>query len=90
MDLVGQSPDALFELANDQRVDILIGRSGEKFRRHGRGPHRLERLDDAPPFVRGKNPHLLESAGEGLRTADIGVDQAAVEMKRAGEALEDL
>ena len=35
-------------------------------------------------------PDALESARERLRAADIGVDQAPVEMERAGEALENL
>ena len=49
----------------------------------------VEGGDDLRALHGGENAGAFESPGESLRAADIGVDEAAVEIQRAGKALED-
>ena len=49
----------------------------------------VEGRDDLRALVRGQNAGPFQRPREGLRAADIGIDQPPVEMQRAGKALED-
>ena len=89
MNLVRDCAGALLELADDERVDVLVGCAGVETRVGGLGADRIERVDDLRALLGGEDADTLERPRERLRAADIGVDQAAVEIERAGEALED-
>ena len=90
VDLIGHRPRLLLQLADDQRVDVLVGGALVK-RRGGRiGADLLEGADNRRALFGGEDADLFERAGEGLRAAYIGIDQPPVEIERAGEALEDL
>src|SRR5437764_1252668 len=57
--------------------------------RSGFGANRVECVDDLRALVRGQNPDPFERARERLRSADIALDQPAVEVQRVTESLED-
>src|SRR5437763_17080345 len=90
MDLVRDYAGALFELTDDERMDVFVGCAGVEIGVGCVGADRIERADDLRAFLGGENPDPLERPRERLRSTDIGVDQAAVEIERAGEALEYL
>ena len=90
VDLVGDRAGALFQLADDQRVDVFIGGAIEK-----RGAGRVvtdfvERCNDGCALVSRKDTNALQRPRESLRAANIGVEQAPVEMERSRESLEDV
>ena len=66
-----------------------VGAFEELRRRAASFADRVERRDQLLAFVGSQNARALQRPREGLRAADIGVDQAPIEMERAGEALED-
>ena len=80
----------LLQLADHQGVDVFIGGAFVEGRRGGLGANGIEGRDDLRALLGGQNADAFERAREGLRAADIGVDQPPVEIERAREALEDL
>ncbi len=89
MDLVGYGAGLLLELADDEGVDVFVGGAVEEAGQFGIGEDGIEGSDDLGALGGGEDADLFESAREGLGAADIGVEQAPVEIERAGEALED-
>ena len=81
MDFVGQAAGPLLELADDQRMDVFVSRAGEKFRSAGFRAHCLERVHDPAAFAGREDTHALQRPGERLRTANIGVNQAAIKVE---------
>ena len=81
VDLVGDVAGALLQFADDQRVDVLIGGALVEARRAGFGADLVEGFDDLGALFGGENADLLEGAREGLRAADIAIDQAAIEVE---------
>ena len=90
MDLIGHRAGAFLQLTDHQGVDVFVRGSGEKLGLGGLGLNGVERRDDARALVGCENTGLLKRAGEGLRAADVGADEAAIEQQRSGKALEDL
>ncbi len=89
VDLIGDGAGALLEFADDEGMDVLIGGAFVEGGGEGFGADGVEGLDDLGALLGGENADLFEGAGEGLRAADIALDQAAIEIERAAEALED-
>ncbi len=71
-------------------MNVFVLGAVEKCRRARLFLNRVERGGQRFTFSSGKNADIFERARIRLRAADIGMNQAAVEMQRAGEALEHL
>ncbi len=89
VDLVRDSAGLLLQLADHQRVDVFIAGALVKRRLRRLRADLIERGDDPRAFLRGEDADPLERPREGLRAANIGIDQPPVEIERAGKALED-
>src|SRR5256885_5706884 len=90
VDLVGHRARALFQLANDEGVDIFVVGAIEEYRAVRLRQNLLERFDDARALVGRQNVDALECPRERLRAANVDFEQPLVEMEGTGEALEDL
>src|SRR5713101_516021 len=90
MDLVGEGADAFLQLADDQSMNVFVAGSREEIWSARFGAHLFKRLDDGAALIGRQDPDAFQGAREGLGAADVGVNQAAVEMKRARESFEDL
>ena len=90
MDLVGHLAGPLLQLADDQRVYVLIG--GAFIEGGGARVHAdlLEGIHNLRPLFRRQDADALQGAREGLRAADIALDQPAIEVQGVAEALEHL
>jgi hypothetical protein len=84
VDLFGQRAHPRLQLADDERVHVLVAGPFEVRLR----ADLLEGCDDARAFLGAEDPDPLQRPREGLRAANIRVEQAAVEMERTREALE--
>src|ERR1700722_7416850 len=73
-------------------MDVFIAGAIEE-RRSGRcrfSADFVERLYDGRAFLRRQDADLFQRPCKGLRAAQIGVEQAPVEVERSGESLEDV
>src|ERR1017187_2586911 len=89
VDLVGHLAGPLPQFADDQSVHVFVGGAIVKCWSERLDANAIERRDDLRPLLRTQNADALQGARECLRAADVGVDQAAVEIERSAEALED-
>ncbi len=90
VDLVRHLAGRFLELANDEGVNILVGRPVEKPRLGRLGENTVEGLVNAAALGGAQNPDALQRRGERLRADDVGLEQPAVEIERTREALEQL
>src|ERR1039458_3498387 len=90
MDLIRHRAGMLLQLADHQRVNVFVGSVFEEFRLGRLFLNLVERLHDEGALASAEDAGLFQRAREGLRAADIGANQAAVERQRSREALEDL
>jgi len=89
VDLVGDGAHALLELADDEGVDIFVGRPFIEGGLKGVHSHLLKALLELCAFAAGENAGALQRARKSLRAAAIGVNQPAVKMERTGKAFKD-
>src|SRR5271155_5681346 len=89
MNLIGEFADAFLDLANNQRVDVFICSTFIKTDFAGLFTESFEGVDKLSTLGRGQDTDPCKRPRKSLRAANVGVEQAAVEMQRAGEALED-
>src|SRR5579863_2313858 len=90
MNLVRQPAHALFEFADDQRVDVFVGGALKEPGLLRFSADLLESVHQTGTLLRSQDADALQRAGEGLRAPAISVQQPPVEVQRAGEALKDL
>src|SRR6202012_300089 len=84
VDFVGEGADTLGQLADHEGVDIF-GFGARTFEERWRlrvFEDRIERREDPPAFGSRQNAGSGKRARECLRTAYVGLDQTAVEVKR--------
>ena len=90
MDLGGHGAGALAELADDEGVNVLVSGVVEETGLGGLGGDGAEGGGEGGALFEGQDPDAFEGARPGLGAEDVGVEEPAVEVERAGEALEDL
>jgi len=82
---------AIFEFPDDQRVNVFVGRAGEKI---GLFPGLDANLFKGPlqfrPLAFRENARALQRPRKGHGTAAIDVNQLPIKMQRTGKALENL
>src|SRR5262249_23036803 len=95
VDLFGKRADLFAKLADDQRVHVFIACRLSRSPFEERGLlcffcELIERRNEASTLVGREDADLLQSACKGLRAANIGLNQALIEMQGSGKAFEYL
>ena len=70
-------------------MDVLVGSALVKRRLRCLRADGIEGGDDPRALVGGEDADPLQRPREGLRAANIGIDQPPVEIERTGKTLED-
>src|SRR5438105_1078861 len=79
----------LFQLADDQRVDVLVRRAVVEAGRRRLRADPVQSCDDPLALVRIKDTGALDRPRICLRAADVRVQQPPVEIQRSREPFED-
>ena len=74
VDLARQRADTFAELADNECVDVLIGRAIEERGRRGIHANGFEGVENPVAFGIGQDAGARQRAREGLRTFDIGFE----------------
>ena len=90
VNLVGQTGDLRFQLANDEGVDVLIVGAIEVVRIVGLFTDGSEGGNQCRALLGSKDARARQGCRKCLGAFDVGMDQLAVEMQRPGELFEHL
>jgi hypothetical protein len=89
VDLIGEPAHPLLELTDHQGVDVFVGRAVVERRILRIRFDGFEGSHQRFAFFGGEDARAFQRACERLGTLNVGVDQLAIEVKGAGEALEN-